>query len=305
MLKFTRLIVLGSCILLVGYSTTLAFAGPGTSSTNSVVGTGLATLVNIGAPRFVHVTYTSDPPALSTNEQKQLETLSRRPQPGGPSVPTIGAVGLTRNRPNMSQVSTGSNRIAAAATPTLTFHQVTDLSGSVGTSQAYFAEPSASNDGNAAWETGNWFDALSTDGGQNFSYASPFNAFSTANTWGGFCCDQHTIYDPSRDLTFWLLQYQPDAQSNNGLRLAVAKGQAGLAAGNWYYFDLTPQQFGIASGHLFDYPQLALGSNDLYLTSNVYTTNYNSSNFYRSLILRIPLDQLASPGSSLSIAAFS
>src|SRR6185436_6630674 len=96
-------------------------------------------------------------------------------------------------------------------------------------------EPSLANNGNQIYYSGNWYAARSLNNGGSWSYISPFTTFPSAD--GGFCCDQTQIYDPTRDLTIWLLQYIRQNNTNT-LRIAIKKGTGGGIYD--YYYDLKP-----------------------------------------------------------------
>jgi hypothetical protein len=150
-------------------------------------------------------------------------------------------------------------------------------------------ECSIANNGSQILVTGNWFAAKSLNGGTNWSHISPVSNFPLAN--GGFCCDQTVLYDATRDLTFWLLQYS-ERNATNTLRLAVKKGKTLNKEKEWDIWDFTPQ--GLNPGwtkQWLDYNHAALSDNYLYIGTNVFNTN---DVFTRSIILRIPLDNLKS-----------
>ncbi|HET8630233.1 MAG TPA: InlB B-repeat-containing protein [Thermomicrobiales bacterium] len=182
---------------------------------------------------------------------------------------------------------------AQAATDLVTF-QNTALGSVVpsGDDAASANEPSVSSDGNTIFYTGNWYAAVSTDAGSSFTYLNPYTDFPAA--YGGFCCDQVTIYDPSRNITVWELQYETDASGNNIQRLAVAHGQGGVAGNTWTYWDITAQLAGYPAGYSLDYPHLALSANDLYLSTNVFANGSASS--VASVLYRFPLSDLAAGG---------
>ena len=48
-----------------------------------------------------------------------------------------------------------------------------------------------------------------------------------------FCCDQDTIYDPSRDLFIWGLMYSNNGLTQTAEKIAVAHGASGVASGTW------------------------------------------------------------------------
>jgi hypothetical protein len=128
-------------------------------------------------------------------------------------------------------------------------------------------EPSLANNGRQILLTGNWYASRSLDNGASWDVLSPFSLFPPAD--GGFCCDQTAIYDPTRDLTFWLLQYcQQDG--TNTLRLAMKQG-ATLGNSDWIWWDFRPEEVNAGwRGEWFDYNHAALSNNFLYVSSNVY-----------------------------------
>jgi subtilisin-like proprotein convertase family protein len=158
-------------------------------------------------------------------------------------------------------------------------------------------EPSVGSQADGIFMTFNWYAAVSTDNGANFAYINPYTTFpnSPAAFSGGFCCDQRVAQDPSRDLVFWYLQYIVNGSSStstNGVRIAVAHGQAGLGTNTWQMHDFTPASFGIPAGKWLDYPNMQVSSNYLYFTSNVFDAATFS--YYGAVIGRIPLAALDS-----------
>ena len=68
----------------------------------------------------------------------------------------------------------------------------------------------------------------------------------------------------------WLLQYGPEA-GDNIQRLAFAE-TADVARGRWKVFDITTAMLGVP-GAFLDFPDLAIGQNHLYMTTNVFAAN--------------------------------
>ncbi len=89
---------------------------------------------------------------------------------------------------------------------------------------------------------------------------------------------------------FWLLQYDNDA-TGNIQRLAVAQGND-ITNEAWRYYDFSPQSVGNWANELFDFPNLAVSSNNLYWSTNAFSTT-GSQGFTRSVMMRIPLASLA------------
>lgn len=140
---------------------------------------------------------------------------------------------------------------------------VFDANNGVGiTNGSTIAEPSGATGGGVVFVTSNWFAAYSTDGGGIFTQLNPTTIFPADAV--GFCCDQIVQYVPSIDRFIWLLQ-------GNGNRLAVARPADIINSGGtaWTYWNLTPQVFGQPSGTGFDYPDLSVGNNSLYMSWDV------------------------------------
>jgi hypothetical protein len=122
------------------------------------------------------------------------------------------------------------------------------------------AEPSgASNGGNVIFSTTNWLAAYSSNAGASFTQVNPTAIFPADAV--GYCCDQVVQYVPSIDRFIWFLQ-------GTGYRLAVASPSDLVASGAtaWTYWNLTPQVFGQPLGTGFDYPDLSVGDNFLYMS---------------------------------------
>lgn len=250
---------------------------------------------SLPAPRHATVSYSRRPPTAPTQQLRAPDGRQLRDDYPVPPLPTVSVQPPSGHAYSATMVEQAiGTPVTATTSVSFQVGQETDLYSTVGRGQSLYDEPSVANDGSVVFETGNWYAAMSQDGGKTFSYVSPFEAFPSATHYGGFCCDQSVLYDPSNDIMFWLLQYNPDANSNNALRLAFAQGQSNIIAGNWSFEDLSPQQIGIPSGNIYDYPQLALSDNYLYITSNVYTGGYNT--FNQSVALRIPLTEFTTDG---------
>jgi hypothetical protein len=108
--------------------------------------------------------------------------------------------------------------------------------------------------------TANWVAAYSTDGGNTFTQLDPTKIFP--NDTIGFCCDQIVQYAPSINRFIWLLQ------GSNGYRLASASPEDIINSSGtaWIYWNFTPQVFGEKASVSFDYPDLSLGNNELYIS---------------------------------------
>ena len=149
-------------------------------------------------------------------------------------------------------------------------------------------EPSVANNGDQVLATGNWYASRSLDRGASWAHISPFTFLPAAD--GGFCCDQTVIYEHSRDIMIWLLQYI-EANGTNTLRVAVKRG-ATLGNNAWHWYDLKPDQVNSSwSNEWFDYNHAAISDNFVYVGTNAFDATNNG--FTRSLVMRLPLDELA------------
>ena len=144
-------------------------------------------------------------------------------------------------------------------------------------------EPSHANSGRNVFYTGNWYAARSKTQGSTWSYINPYADYPD------FCCDQDVVYDNSRNLTLWYRQGVFTA-SGNTYKLGVS-----LDGGvSFAQYTLTYTNYNGLPLGWFDYPQLALSNNYLYITSNYFNT---SGTFQRMMVTRISLDQLQAQGS--------
>jgi hypothetical protein len=149
-------------------------------------------------------------------------------------------------------------------------------------------EPSAALNGNVVFFTGNWYAAMSSDGGKSFQFLDPANAFAASDPPNShFCCDQVVNYIPSIDTFVWLLQYGPET-GDNIQRLAFASS-ADVTQGRWRLYDITTTSLGVP-GAFLDFPDLAVGANCLYVTTNIF----QGADQAGSGVVRIPLPGIAS-----------
>jgi hypothetical protein len=149
-------------------------------------------------------------------------------------------------------------------------------------------EPSVSANGDIVFFTGNWYAALSVDGGKTFKFIDP-NGMAQATDPQGvtFCCDQVVNYMPSIDTFMWLMQYGPST-GDNIQRLAFAT-TSDLKVGKWQVFDITTQMLGVP-GFFMDFPDLAVGASFIYMTTNCFGPDGKTVG---SAVARIPFKSLA------------
>jgi hypothetical protein len=147
---------------------------------------------------------------------------------------------------------------------------------------SHVCEPSCAIDGQVVFYTGNWFAAVSVDGGRTFRWVDPATSFPDPQGMS-FCCDQVVHYIKKIDTFVWLLQYNEDPRGENIQRLAFATS-ADVARGRWRTFDLTPNLLGVP-GLFLDFPDIAVGSNMLYVTTN----GFRGPNWEATILVRLPL----------------
>lgn len=153
-------------------------------------------------------------------------------------------------------------------------------------------EPSVGMSGEVVFYSGNWFTALSRDGGETFNFVDPFRGpFPPAND--GFCCDQVVIHDTENNAIYYLQQFLADSTSGTQ-RISVDQGADGDFDCAW---DVTPQLLGQPNGRWFDYPDLVLSEGFVYHTTNIFRTSDDS--FTGSAVIRYSRAEMAACGSNL------
>lgn len=227
-----------SCFVL-NASVTLPADAPGTATLASV---------NVDARTVTGAPYPSTPPAFENEREAKKPAV-----PLGILRPIGAPPGATVPQPAPTQGAVPGPRAQAGI---IDFERNLGL----GENGSSIAEPSgATNGGDIVFVSANSFVAFSSNGGATFTRVDPTTVFPADEV--GFCCDQIVQYSPSVDRFFWLIQ------GSNGYRLATASAANLVSSGAtaWTYWNLTPAVFG-ESGSFFDFPDLALGDNYLYLS---------------------------------------
>jgi hypothetical protein len=208
---------------------------------------------------------------------------SSPPVPTGPfvaGVPSASSQSTPVPSPSIGGIPFGIQPLAA-----VTFNRNSGLnltSGNSNGTASSVAEPSGHSNGNGiVFTTTNWTAAFSVNGGNTFTQLNPTNIFP--NDVVGYCCDQIVQYVPSIDRFIWLLQ-------GNGFRLASASPQQVMNSNgtSWTYWNLPPSVFG-PRGSAFDYPDLSVGNNFLYISWDAACSpNCNGG----LQVARVPLAQI-------------
>lgn len=226
-------------------------------------------------------------------QEEELNEVNRLPQlPGEPrNAPPVDPP--TKANLDKRWLMDSSRKLGPEAANDFTYGIVHDLTPTEASgNRSVIDEPSVANVGNTVFYSGNWYAARSSDGGQSFTYVSPYDTFPSINK--GFCCDQIVNYAPNQNMVLWAVQYLKDSTSGT-LRIARAIGETAVANNTWTYYDFNPRSFGFATNNWLDFPNMTVSDNYLYVTSNVYSTTNDS--FTGSVIWRLSLSALAAGGS--------
>jgi hypothetical protein len=148
-------------------------------------------------------------------------------------------------------------------------------------------EPSVASDGQIILITGNKFIARSADNGTTWKY------FNIKSNMSDFCCDQDLIYDFNHKMFVWYRQGDQNCNGDNRFVLGVSSD--GLT---WDFREMKPKDLDSEWSNLwFDYPQVALGSKYIYITTNIInTTNLDKlpckdNHPYKRSIINPPVDE--------------
>jgi len=206
-------------------------------------GSGRLKTISVEPHKVAGGKYPPRPPKFEREVNRSEWTVPKGPFVAGKSTPT----------------PTGTEKAPDGDPPAINF--VANQSLNV-TGANTIAEPSGSiNATGIIFSSANSLAAYSTNNGTSFTQLNPTAIFP--NDAVGFCCDQIVQYAPSINRFIWLLQ-------GNGVRLAVASpAQVQSSSGTaWTYWNLTPDIFGF-TGSGFDYPDLSIGNQFLYMSWNV------------------------------------
>jgi hypothetical protein len=213
-------------------------------------------------------------PPTPTAEQLQTmtEALQNSPRPGPSALGKLdqGPFPEPNGPPTVAPDEASQFDEQALPTDLVIFRNTALSSGGL---KSGVDEPSTANNGSYYFTTGNWYAAVSKNAGQTWGYLDPFTLFGS-----GFCCDQVTVYDSSHNRVFWLLQF------NDRLVLANSDGKD---LTHWCSYSWYPSQFGFPAGSAFDYNHMAVSTNFVYVTTNVYPSSGDGG----ALVFRIPIEE--------------
>ncbi len=225
------------------------------------------------APVIQEIRYQATPPLPPADREKNIEEADSM----GPAIPVDAA-------PEPPQ--TPETEIAQMRQPT-TVNIVKNAS-VFSMPSGYTSlvdEPSVANNGNTLFYTGNWYAVRSTNAGGSYTFASPWNDFDN------FCCDQDVIYSPKYKIFLWYRQGVADGSGENYFRLGVSNNNGKT----WAFYNISPTDTNSDwAGEWWDYPQIGLTDNYLYICTNMFNA---AGDFTRPAILRMPLQGLKQHGS--------
>jgi hypothetical protein len=248
---------------------------------------------SLGAPTRVVVPMTDKPPIHSAEEIQRLEALSSEANLVLPSVP-VGTTAVQRLDSNPGPETATQISEAVEYDPKAGINAPGDMvqfrktiihSENLGDMTSTIGSVSTANNSYVVIETGNWYAAVSADGGRNFKYIDPLTAFPA--DYGGFCCNQVVLYVPSRDMFIWEMEYSPSATEGGALRIAVSRG-TDILDGIWYYYDLEA-----AAGNFYNFADLNLTNDYLVIPVMGFTSG---GIFTESFIFCVNLDPLLAAG---------
>lgn len=292
--RFSFFVLLGllcGVIGAAGVSGAAAAAAPGTPPPG-VQGQGSApgTEAKVApAPKRLTPRYQRQAPVPSPELRARFEAAMarqrERKEVPAPQGPVAGPGDIPPTRPAPGALAPARGRARGAGAPSLlTASGALDLFQSLVVAPATMPassvinEPSLGQSGKNVIVSGNWYLALSTDGGVTQSFTAPWDDMSD------FCCDQEVLHDRGRDLFLWYRQGVPDASGENRFVVSASTD----AGASWCEYsigpgDLTPNW---ANGTRFDFPHLALSNDFLYIHTGVQPGG--------AALLRLPLDAMQS-----------
>src|SRR6516165_6972762 len=227
-----------------------------------------------------------EPPQL-TPEQKRLQEDFKARKRLGPPLPAAEA---PASQAPAAAPTASQTEVMGIGTTTFTIFLSTAQPPYGFLSTAVVAEPQAATNGPIVFYSANWFASFSTDSGTTFTFVDPYTQFGPLD--GGFCCDQTVIYDPTRDLMIWQLQYEFSLSTGKGSYRTAFANPASVESQGWCVYEWNPGDFGLGSGLWLDYPHVALSSNFVWYAANIFTGG-NDPRFQQTVIWRIRLDPAA------------
>jgi len=176
------------------------------------------------------------------------------------------------------------NILSFRAQPSITRNVLVSPTFPAGVEPDQVLEPTVAVKGNFVFYTANHFAAISTDGGQTFTYVSPRQVFN--GTGYTFCCDQVVQYVPQIDMIVWSLQ-----ANNYDAQLILYATPENARNNNWRKILFEPSDLNVPRADL-DFTDMSFGNNMLYWSTNVFGAVIDNEVVDKSVVVRIPLEGL-------------
>jgi hypothetical protein len=243
-------------------------------------------------PTRTTVQWQAKPPTRTAEQRRSLEAAEARTNRPGPAVAqadTAGSKVFGAEAPDFSSANGKSSGILAGPPSALSIFRDTIIPGTSASAggNAYVSntqEPSVGANGKYNFQTGNWYATRTINNGATWQYLDPFAQFGGAPQ--NFCCDQVALYEPGRNLMFWLLMGVEDpATTGNHLQLNVSDGDDLVS---WCTYTLNPASFGEPSTTFLDYNDMAFSNNNLFIANNPFPAAGGN----KTAMLRLNLDSL-------------
>ena len=252
-----------------------------------------ASEAQIGSATRIQLELLNKPPELTPQQEEARQLWLERGPLKSPDLPE-GTTAVQRPDsvmdPSSETRAPSAEEQAALQAPTapgdFELFRNSNLGAFIKSQSAYVTEPTVANSGPIVFATGNWWGAISRDGGQTFQYVNPFALFPASA--GGFCCDQIAVYDPARDVFIWYLQYISSGSPGswtNIFRMAVSHPSEALQ-GYWWYYDIVS-----AANTEWDYPDMCLSNDYLWVTTN--RGPFQASYVNDAFMFKFPLDPMS------------
>lgn len=258
--------------------------GVGTAAKSVKASTG-----TLPAGTRVTADWQAKPPTRTPQELRRLEAAEARTNRPGPAVTQADTSGSKAFGPQAPDFSSANGRSSILAGPPNQLNRFRDTivppSGIAGgnANVSNTQEPSIGANGKYNFQAGNWYATRSVNNGASWQFLDPYVTFGP-----NFCCDQVVLYEPSRNLMFWLLmgvEDPPPGNTGNHLMLAVSDGDDLMS---WCTYTLNPGTFGEPSTTFLDYQDMAFSNDFLYIASNPFPAAGGN----KTAMLRMTLDPM-------------
>lgn len=170
----------------------------------------------------------------------------------------------------------------------------------VGNKSASRLDPSVASSGDIVLCTGNWYGAVSLDGGATFRVLNPTTIFPAFAGGRRLTSDQVVHYAPSIDRFVWLM-LSTKVGGTNIIRVAIAQPAAfandirNNTNRAWRVFDYDSAFFQVGANptRWMDFPDLAVSNRHLYLSANLFEPLAAGGDAFRGhLEARVGLNEL-------------